>query len=563
MGVSGKGILMYSKGRKRIYASYSPEELDAKAVAQILADAFPVHLNNASDIDYLHEYCKGVQPVLERTKQNRPEITNRIVENHAYEIVEFKTGYCFGQPIAYVTRSNDKNNVESAETKGYDDKVNKLNTLCLNDDKPSCDRELGDWLFECGVGYKAVFPLNAYAMARKEKSDAPFHISVLDPRSTFCVYQTDISETKLLSVTYTRKHSVGSVDTLEVVAYSDDAIFSASLPYGSTTGEASAELLDWDNVALNASTIFTVTPNVIGLNPIIEYDANTRRMGSFEPVIEMLDALNEMASNRADGVEQFVQSFVKFVNCDIDEETFTALKEMGAIKVQTANAGMPADVDIINSELNQDQTQTFVEDMYNKVLAIAGVPDRRASAGGNTGQALIIGQGWTNAESRALSFEKIFNKSERHTLRVVLRILQSYPNFGVVGIETSDVEIKFTRNRTDNLLNKSQGLINMLQAGIHPLIAIGTCGLFSDPESVFEQSAEYIIPKFKPSAQAAQNGSGDALQQSEQDAENNAQRQAQNDTRGKGDNNAQTDAQNKSQEQVPKQKTTANSAKAG
>ena len=196
---------MLNKGRNRIYSSYEPDEIDAVAVAQILADAIPVHLCNAQDIDYLHNYTKGVQPVLNRVKDVRPEINNKIVENHAYEIVEFKTGYCFGSPVTYVSRAKnddkpqvtdyapDKNEpLAKPRRRGGEDKVNRLNTLCLNDDKPNTDRELADWIFECGVGYKATFPLSASAMRRKEKSAPPFHTSVLDPRNTFCVYSTNM-----------------------------------------------------------------------------------------------------------------------------------------------------------------------------------------------------------------------------------------------------------------------------------------------------------------------------------------------------------------------------------
>ena len=557
---------MLNKGRNRIYSSYTPEEIDAVAVARILADAIPVHLNNAQDIDYLHNYTKGMQPVLNREKDVRPEINNKIVENHAYEIVEFKTGYCFGSPVTYVARAksddkqqeaNNATNSEEAEKtskprrRSGEDKVNRLNTLCLNDDKPNTDRELADWIFECGVGYKATFPLSASAMKRKEKSAPPFHTSVLDPRNTFCVYSTNMEHSKLLSCSYYRKHGFGIADTVEIVAYTDDNIYTASLPYSMPVSDDSDQATSWMDIVVNGTTQFEVAPNPMGINPIVEYDANTSRLGSFEPVIELLDALNETVSNRVDGVEQFVQSFIKFINCDIDEETFTAMKELGAIKVQS-NGQYTADVDIITSELNQDQTQTLVEDMYNKVLAIAGVPDRRASAGGNTGQALIIGQGWTNAESRALSFEKMFFKSERETILVTLKILQSYPQFKVTGLETADIDIKFTRNRTDNLLNKSQVLLNLLQAGVHPLGAISLSDITSDPENLFSMSEEFMIPKWKvdeTGKNATDKPTGtDDMTNKPQDANDakNAQRNAKaNDTTTSGDNNAQNDAINK------------------
>lgn len=560
---------MLNKGRKKIYSSYEPEDLDAIVVARILADAIPVHMQNAEDIDYLHNYAKGIQPVLNRTKDVRPEINNKIVENHAYEIVEFKTGYCFGSPVTYVSRS-ERDDGEQATPDTLDaqkaaepaskprkrngeDKVNRLNTLCLNDDKPNTDRELADWIFECGIGFKATFPLTAYAAKRKEKSAPPFHTSVLDPRNTFCVYSTNMEHSKLLSCTYHRKHGVGLTDTVEIIAYTDDNVFTASLPYSMPVADNSDQSTSWMDIVVSGTTQFEVTPNPMGINPIVEYDANTSRLGSFEPVIELLDALNEMASDRVDGVQQFVQSFIKFINCDIDEETFTAMKELGAIKVQS-NGQYQADVDIITSELNQDQTQTLVEDLYNKVLAIAGVPDRRASAGGNTGQALIIGQGWTNAESRALSFEKMFFKSERETILIMLKILQAFPKYKITGLETSDIDIKFTRNRTDNLLNKSQVLLNLLQAGIHPLGAISISDITSDPENLFNMSEDFMIQKWKPQPQPEQlkesnnpDGTSDNTNKP-QDADDakNAQRDAKaNDTTTKGDNNAENDAINK------------------
>ncbi len=123
------------------------------------------------------------------------------------------------------------------------------------------------------------------------------------------------------------------------------------------------------------------------------------------------------------------------------------------------------------------------------MLTIAAVPDRKASAGGNTGQALVIGQGWTMAESAAKSMEHEFKATEKRFLAFVLKCLNS-PQLRSLSL--GDIEIKFTRNKTDNLLTKTQGLQNQLEAGIHPRIAIANCGLYSDPEQVFLDSAEYL-----------------------------------------------------------------------
>lgn len=64
-----------------------------------------IHEQNQSEIQYLFEYVNGKQPILNREKEIRPEINERIVDNMASEILEFKLGYEFGSPITYVQRA--------------------------------------------------------------------------------------------------------------------------------------------------------------------------------------------------------------------------------------------------------------------------------------------------------------------------------------------------------------------------------------------------------------------------------------------------------------------------
>ena len=60
--------------------------------------------------------------------------------------------------------------------------------------------------------------------------------------------------------------------------------------------------------------------NTLQQIPIIEYPLNNARIGAFEIVLTLLDAINLVQSNRIDGVEQFVQSLLLFHNVDIDTE---------------------------------------------------------------------------------------------------------------------------------------------------------------------------------------------------------------------------------------------------
>lgn len=447
-------------GRKQLFTS---KEVNTENIKDILESIFPQHLKNSEDIDYLYWYYRGNQPILRRTKKVRKDIKNMTVENHAYEIVEFHTGYTFGPPIQYIQRQREDEieGEEQLETK----RVSKLNELMYLNDKTSKDRELGEWMLIGGVGYRMVLPY--------KDEYVPLKVDTLDPRYSFVVYSTGFGKEPVLAGTYV-------VETDEIDTKRRIGLYSKTeyweVVYSSSLGEY---------VIVDHKT------HTLGGLPIIEYPANPSRLGVFEPVIGMLDAINNVTSNRMDGIEQFIQSIMKFINVDISKDDFLELLDLGAIKVKS-NGTDKADVELMTSELNQDQTQTFVDYLYQTVLTITGVPDRRASSGGNTGQALTIGQGWTNAESRAMALEQMFKSSESKFLKVVLNILRGKSIEGFKDLKLSDIDVKFTRNKTDNLLVKTQGLQNMLEAGIHPRIAIATCNLFSDPEEVFMVSSEHL-----------------------------------------------------------------------
>ena len=68
-------------------------------VVDVLTNAMNTHSLNRSEIEYLWDYYRGKQPILNRVKDVRPEICNKIVENRANEIVSFKVGYLCGEPI--------------------------------------------------------------------------------------------------------------------------------------------------------------------------------------------------------------------------------------------------------------------------------------------------------------------------------------------------------------------------------------------------------------------------------------------------------------------------------
>lgn len=439
---------LHLNGRRMILTDET--EVNIGNVVQILRKALPYHWKNRSEISYLWSYYKGRQPILNRVKEVRPEITNKIVENRANEIVSFKSGYLMGEPLQYVSRGNAEN---------IADAINQLNEFVFAEEKPAKDKELADWFHICGTSFRMVLPDEMAG----EDDESPFEIYTLDPRNTFVVYNNGLGNKPILGV----KYVVDENGVVHYSCYSDREYF---------------EIVE--------SKVVSYDTHILGEIPIIEYPLNMARIGAFELVIPLLDAINLTDSNRLDGVEQFIQALMLFHNVDISSEDFDELRERGAIKFKDIDPQLKAEINYLVSNLNQGETQTLVDHMYQTVLTICGMPNRNGgSSTSDTGSAVIMRDGWSAAEARAKDSELMFKKSERIFLKVVLNICRTLAN---MDLKVCNVEIRFTRRNYENILQKAQVLDLMLKNNkIHPRLAFEHCGLFVDSDLAYTLSAEY------------------------------------------------------------------------
>ena len=63
-------------GRSVIYTNES--NITRDNVLRVLEEALRTHFSNRVEIDYLYNYYKGNQPILNRVKQVREEISNKV-----------------------------------------------------------------------------------------------------------------------------------------------------------------------------------------------------------------------------------------------------------------------------------------------------------------------------------------------------------------------------------------------------------------------------------------------------------------------------------------------------
>lgn len=440
-------------GRKIIYTT--ADVITPKNVAQEVSKAYTEHVANHNDADTLYDVFKGKTKILDKVKEVRENINHLINENRAYEIVKFHKGYVFGEPIQYVRRENSKNEEQNDEKLAED--INALNGYMVDANKHACDNKLAEWLYVSGTSYRLTLPNPKW---EKGNDEPPFVIYSLDPRNTFVVYSNKVGNKPMFAVHYVQREN--GVKLFSV--YTENSYY---------------------EVVENSFGVYS-KPLSLGMIPIIEYPADSSRLGVFEVALPLLDALDELQSNRMDDVVQFVNSFLAILGGQLDEETYKKLNEW---KMLCLPEGV--DAKYLSVALSQTDIQTLKDDIYQSILTICGVPNRNGgSSTSDTGSAVIMRDGWESAEARAKDTETVFKESERQFLKLVLRILRDTVG---TSLKLTDITTHFTRRNYENLATKSQVLISMLNSGkVHPELAFAYCGMFIDPESAYLQSKQWI-----------------------------------------------------------------------
>lgn len=440
-------------GRKIAYTDV--EEITEQNVVKVVADCIGVFNWNKPIFKYLWDYKNGDQPIRYRQKVVRDDVNNPIVENHAWEIVRFKNGQTNGEPIQCVsTRKDDKIN----------EAIDRFNDYCRASGKHSKDISSGEWTSATGTGFKA-------AQRTKKGSEIPFRIAVPTPINTFIIYSRATSEA-LLAVQELKDEN----GEWYKLCYSDTHEFKIK----------NGSLMELDNEGHKSKL------HVFGGIPIVEYPNNQDRVSDIELVIDILDAINNMQSNRMDAIEQFVQSWVKFVNCEIDKKTFEEMKMQGALVVKSNNKENKADVDIMTQELNQSEAQVAKDDLWNNALTISAIPNKQGNTGGDTQGAVELRNGWDFSKQSAKLKDPYTMDSERQLNKVLLNIIRQEKGENECPFGIMDYEVQINHSPTDNMQVKTQVLQMLLSSGIHPLVAIKVCGLWGDAEKVYLLSKPYL-----------------------------------------------------------------------
>lgn len=414
-------------GRKRIYTDVIPET--SSDILDIITQALTYHEKNRKDMKKLINYYLGVHDIYNRLPNYSSDVNNKLVLNYAQSITRDVVGYTFGKDIEYVQK-----NIEDSE------KVRELVSILEYEDAPLEDIITATYCSICGIGYECTLASDDYL----DNPETGIKITHLNPLNTFAVYSHEIKEPVVLTCTYytneegITKYSVFTKDKKYII---------------NDLGKK-----DIEDLGLHGFRD----------NPITVFENNHFLTGDYETALTILDAIDKVSSDSVNDIENFVQSLLVFINATLGDDDDTRKKVREDIKKNRiieikSPQGMNADAKYITQQLNPETTKALREYLEESLWKIVGIPDRktRGGGGGDTGDAVKLRDGWADLETLARNKEKFFRKGKKQQLVIVLDIL-SYVNVKLENLRAKDIEIKFSRNKNDNLSTKAQAYSTLI-----------------------------------------------------------------------------------------------------
>jgi SPP1 family phage portal protein len=396
---------------------------------------------------------------------NDTDINNIVIIPDLKAMVDWKTGYVFGNPIKY------------AQNKTSDtDDINYLNKYVRSACQRSVDKEVGTWAYATGVGYYFIEPRSDNFEVENE---APYVLYSVDSDTCTKVYSSFLGNQALFDFIYTEYKEIkekGLTETVKVIdIYTKEMLYSYEQRIGYP---------EWKRTRME-------TRGVGKPLPLVEKRFNADGIGIVAMGESMQYAIDHLVSNGLDNIEDVVNQIIVYKNCNLGENeseqsnSHRSGMRNGCLVLNSASKDFPADVDTLKTGLSLAEVRELFAIINEKFHSALGIPMAMSStnSGGTTKSGSEVANGYDNAYNRALDDINTFIKADTELLQKIMWICQNTPDNKIDNLSPSDIEIKYSLNLTDNILTKTQSYVNLVQTGVPPTIALRLCKLSNDPEA--------------------------------------------------------------------------------
>lgn len=392
----------------------------SEATPENIAKAVKELESRKARYEQLHNYYIGNQEILNRTLSSETAKNNKLVNNFASYIADISANYLLGNPVDYLVPDD------------LDLKIDGIMQRYAEQTMSDLDAQIALDAAIYGVAYDLTFT----------DEDSEANTVQVDPRNTLVVYDDSVQHRELFAINCAQvKDKEGKVIN-RVTAYTPEKIIEMTLNADGGAMDKPEE-----------------KPHFFGAVPVVEYPNNKSYLGSFEPVLSLIDAYNTIQSDRVNEREELADAILVLKNFTLDEKRQANLRDLRLL------TSVPPDGDASyltkpQSESDADTLKQSLADDIHKFSKTPNLSDQNF-VGNSSGVALNY---------KLLAFEEEVKTHERFIEKGLKKRMVLYFNLenhlkqgagGRTAKEISRVDVVFNRNLPKNDYETSQMIVNL------------------------------------------------------------------------------------------------------
>ena len=327
------------------------DEIDAHGISPaLLQKIINKHRPNAKYNEKLYkryQVADGEVPIfrrLPRYEEDKP-INNKVNNDFFSEIVDFKTGYFAGQPIAYGYSRGEEAEEVTGGIEAVDEAVKTLTDFITRNNMYGCDMETTKYASIYGYAGRLF-----YVDTEGNERVMPVH-----GYETIILSKTDISEPKY-AIRYYKTYDINDNEKWIVEFYDDQNIYTYSGMLSSLEKDGEPKLHCFDYCPLQGIA------------------NNKELLGDAEKVLALIDDYDKVLSDNSNEVEAFVHAYMVFENLGIDEGTAKKLQKSGIIDMKSVGV-QEGKVYFLTKNINDTFTEHHLQRLEDNIYRFSRTPN--------------------------------------------------------------------------------------------------------------------------------------------------------------------------------------------
>ena len=448
-----------NRNKTQFYPNYAAfiDEIEKNGItAELLQKIIQRHRNNAlynRGLYERYEVMDGAVPIFNRKhrfKKEKKPINNKINNDFFGEIIDFKTGYFAGQPIAYGYNKGEESEETTGGEAAIDIATKALTDFTTRNNMYGVDMETTKLASICGYAGRLFYI----------DPDGDERVMPIPAFECIILSKTSISEPQY-AIRYYPVYDINNNRTWQVEFYDDTDIYYFS-------GQLSK--LNFDNK----------DAHLFDYCPLQGIENNKEMLGDAEKVLSLIDDYDKVLSDNSNEVEAFVHAYLIFENLRVDNKTIEEGQENGSF-VFPSTGTQQGRAYFLTKNINDAFTEHHLDRVQNNIYRFSKTPnladDTFGSASGVSLKFKLHG-----LETKCGMFEAKMMDAAQY----MWKVLASSWVKKRISFDPLQVTMDFVRNFPLDLANEAQIATALKNIGLPDEIVYGQLSFIDDVDYVLE-----------------------------------------------------------------------------